>query len=300
MSKVTVVRFVILASIFLLPTPSIRADRNTTHYYRMRILGDAEANVEGIRERIQANSFICYSWGVQGNRRVLEVQSIGTKVKKGEDAVTGGTQSSHGVSFFADDNIKQVSIKYAPEVLQEFLRASFDVPLCELTIDNRKAESGRRILASENARKLLVDGTIQNAVLFHAHVDVLEQQWSAPTVVNSGQGWLIAGTLNYKRILENKNLVTCRVSGTCAKDVIDQPNAPILIKDVKYSISGSQTYDSQLGEWVSGKLKMVYSNRAVERNDLEIGSVVGVLTLELTSEDGPPTVFGDVTNAVDE
>lgn len=261
MSKVANVRVVILASLFLIPLHSIAADENDTHYYQLEILADAEINADGKPQRIRTDSSMSYSWSVKGNRRVLQVQSIETEVQKGEEPANGGRQSRAGISIFENGERRQVPIEGAPKGLQEFLKASFDVPLCEISVDDQKREVGRQILASSNAQQLLVDGTIQNAVLFHAPIEVSKNFWSAPCIVNAGQGRLIPGTLNYKWSLRNGNLRT--YTGTCVKDVIDDPNAPIIIRDTVYSVSGKQTYDVELGEWVSGRLKMGSSRNFV-------------------------------------
>jgi hypothetical protein len=154
------------------------------------------------------------------------------------------------------------------------------VPLCKIEVDNNDKEVKRTIVAGAGAKTLVDNGLIANAVLFHPAYFTDKDEWQSDAEISMGNGGFAKGKLTYKKVPGGKGGQAVKVTGTLSNDNFKQPGSPLVIKDVKYVVTGEQTYDSAVKEWVSGKLTLDVA-MTMTVDDKTVGTSKGTMIVTL-------------------
>jgi hypothetical protein len=99
--------------------------------------------------------------------------------------------------------------------------------------------------------------------------------------MSMGNGGFARGKLTYLKQANGKaGQTVVKVSGLLLNDSFKQPGTRLILKKVRYVVSGNQTYDHALREWISGKLSFKISY-LMEANDKLLGYTEGIILVVL-------------------
>jgi hypothetical protein len=234
------------------PAPAFAAERS--HSFKLRIVAVIDVETQGKNQKVDADTVLKYTWKQRGGERALHFDSALVKAKKDGDPFMDTFMSRARVTNTEAGKTTEVSLENAPGELKQMMQDSFGVPLCKLRVDETGKEVKREIVAGPGAKTLLEQGMIANARLFHPPFVPGKDEWSAATEVSMGNGGFAKGELTYKKGVRARGRQVVKVSGTLTNDGFKSPDTMLTFKNVKYVVSGEQTYDPSAGEWVSGKL----------------------------------------------
>ena len=203
------------------------------------------------------------------------------KASEGEKELMNSFMSRAKFVNTQNGQTQEVPFDQAPDELKSMLKDSFEVPLCKIEVDNNDKEVKRTIVAGAGAKTLVDNGLIANAVLFHPAYFTDKDEWQSDAEISMGNGGFAKGKLTYKKVPGGKGGQAVKVTGTLSNDNFKQPGSPLVIKDVKYVVTGEQTYDPAVKEWVSGKLTIDVSFQIVFEDDTKVSNKgTMVMTLE--------------------
>lgn len=132
----------------------------------------------------------------------------------------------------------------------------FGAPLAVIKLDPEGGEVGRRFMAGKGP--MADPAMVDNTRIFHPNFPRDRAAWDAPAVFPLGKGQKAKGTLHYvkRKPPGDGGPVFVDVSGVLA---VQGMLGKATIKSGTYKVSGTQTYDPALGEWVAGDLDVTMS-----------------------------------------
>jgi hypothetical protein len=212
----------------------------------------------GQDHKVEADAVIEYEWKRDGKVRTLVFHEMSART-----ALDGTERENTKMSRtgFEDANRgKTIKLEEAPDQLKKLLSNLFGTPVCELEVDAAGKELKRTILAEPGAAQIIEQGgMIANTLLFHPWYSTDTNEWQARMEIGTGQGGVAGGNVTYTKVTSGKGVQAVKVSGTLTTDGAKVPTG------LKYVVSGEQTYDISLGEWVAGKLTMDVTIDSPER-----------------------------------
>jgi hypothetical protein len=229
--------------------------------------------VNGTRQNVELHTEFDYTW--QKSARVRSLIANRVALKMGGRAPANTEMSRQKFVQIADGRRTEFTFADAPARLQALLKDSFDVPIIELQVDDAGGEISRKITTEPGARDILDDGILFNSLLFHPRTPPAETEWQADREMSMGNGTFVSGKLTFKKISDRPGSVFA-VSGILVNDRIQRPGTPIVMKDVRYVVTGEQTYDAAKKEWSSGNLKIEVSY-ALTADNKPLGTTTGTI-----------------------
>ena len=143
---------------------------------------------------------------------------------------------------------------------QQVLLASFEAPLCTLSLDEYGQELDGETTSVPGAEVALGAGIIPAARLFHAPFFEGRPSWTAPAELSMGAGRYARGELTYTVSSDREpnapNTVKVGVAGTL---VGEEGQADGEIQNAVYRVTGEQHFDTDLGHWKAGHLDVALS-----------------------------------------
>jgi len=264
-------------------TAAAPAAEQKLHFFRVKIVSDLEMTLQGQDKQVlKAESGLVYSWDRSTPYHVLKFKGVLVKADINGVPTIDTVMTREKLTITEQGRKSDVLATSAPPDLKTMLEGSFGVPICRRKFDQNGREVNRTIVAGPGAKKLIDNGVVANAIVFHAPFLLDEQEWDADNEVSLGNGGYAKGTLHYKKVTGGKGGQAVKVTGTLANDSFLQPGTPLTLKNARLVINGEQTYDTARHEWISGKLPIDLTYD-MSVNDKIIGSTKGsmVLTLEL-------------------
>jgi hypothetical protein len=255
-------------------------DKEGVHRFKVVIESGINMDVQGTKQKIDADTELKYTWKRSGPERTLNLDAVRVKVEKDGKPLMNTFMSRAKVVNTQEGKANEVPFNDAPADLKTLLRDSFDAALCKIEVDKSGKEVKRTMMAGPGAKTLVDNGMIANAQLFHAPFHADQDEWQADNEVSMGNGGYAKGKLTYKKVPGGKGGQAVQVSGILTSDAVKQPGTPLTVKDARYVVSGEQTYDPEQREWVSGKLKMGVSFQMAS-DDKPIGSAKGTMNVTL-------------------
>src|SRR5262249_50189593 len=159
---------VALVPVLLATRPAPAAEAKTAHSFRVTIASGLVMEVEGRKEKLDADSAFRYTLERRGREVTLLFEEIQTKARQDGRVLMNTTMSRAGLKNLTPGKENEVAFEDAPAKLQQMLRDSFGTPVCKLEVDGNGKELKRRIVAGAGARDLVHHGAVANALLFHA------------------------------------------------------------------------------------------------------------------------------------
>jgi hypothetical protein len=163
-----------------------------------------------------------------------------------------------------------------PEFL-EYIKERYSTPFCTLTVDGDGHALKQDIRKSEHPE--IEVGMAASYQLFHGRFCPTDNKWEEEA---SFQGTTpVKGVLSYVKQPPGKEptLVHVQVSGTMTT-MIPMEGNDLTISNL---VTGEQTYDTQMKQWVSGKLELKASSTQAPDATVK-GSVTGTMTLSMEME----------------
>lgn len=176
----------------------------------------------------------------------------------------------------------QLVISSAAEKFRDEYTATFEQPLCALTLDaDGKVEKVTMpdSLIAKSAETRDLAGNLQ---YFYPMFPLARAAWEQPRELTVGQDHL-TGTLKYeKRAASEKTpmLIPVAVTGTLTS-MLTGNNGDTLT--LTYTVTGEQTYDREARQWISGKHDLTFTSVAGAANKIH-GEYKGTLTVTLDDE----------------
>lgn len=254
-----------------------------TNQFKLKFAAEMTMEGGGRTDIISGGAGFQYTWKRAGKERTLILSEMSLKTTVGDQDFSDVKMSRAGM--FGIRNGKKVDLKYdeLPEPAQKKLRDTFDTPLCKLEVDERGKEVKRTILAGKGAQIVIETGVITNTMLLHPPYYTDRDEWEVEGVINDSQGDA-KGKLTYKKVAGGKGRQLVKVSGVLNADGM-KVNGMATIKDSKYVVTGTQTYDPDLKEWVEGKFDIDVTFAGVDDEKVVLNAKGKMkLTLELVAE----------------
>jgi len=266
---------------------SAAGDRETSRSFEVTIESQLDMTVQGAKQKIQADTGIRYTLVRRGREVTVVFDEVRVKATNNGAELMNTTMSADKFVTVNQGKVQEVRAADAPEELKKLLADSFGVPLCRILLDADGKETKRTIVAGPGAKSLLDNGLIAGARLFHVAFPPKDRRWEASSEVSMGNGGYARGVLTYEKTEALKPGQTpAKVSGTLTCERFSPPNSPVAVKDARYAVKGTQTYDSAAGEWTSGDLSLEISFD-LEADGKPTGSAKGVMQLKLKSLSKP-------------
>ena len=282
-------RFLLTSCIITLLTftylPVALADGNEgTFSYRIKISSQATGKTLNEPDMtIDGETIMGYTWKSRHLERTLTIDSLYVKVIQNGQEFVNAFMSRTRMTNTSKGETVVVNFENASEEQKRMLRNSFGVPVCKLLTDQRGKEIKRTLIAGPGAKGLIDDTIIANAVLLHPMFPGTQDQWQADSIVSMGSGGFARGKLTYRKQAKGsagQTRVNVSVSGTVTNDDFKRPGTSLTLKAVRYVVTGNQTYDTALREWVSGQLSFDISFQ-IEYNNMPMGSAKGKMQIVL-------------------
>jgi hypothetical protein len=238
---------------------SAPGDDQTQPSQKFRIVSENRVEVDfpGNPIKVTGEVDLSYSWTRRDRDRVLAFDSIRVKASKNGSESMNLFMSRSLVRNSESGKIIEMPFDQSPENVQQLLRDSFDVPICEIRVDEKGKELKRTIVAGQGAKRFVENGTITSAVLFHSVFERDKKEWQSDAEISMGNGGFAKGKLKYVKGSSNERGVICEVSGTLVNDEFKFAGMPLTCKNARYEVSGDQTYLPGMEEWVNGKMSIL-------------------------------------------
>jgi hypothetical protein len=160
---------------------------------------------------------------------------------------------------------------------QEMFAASYATNLCKIMLDANQNELGRQIL-SETGFATLADGNVNTLRLLHGPYHEGINHWQSVKRIPMTHGLIMDCPVEYTRTGDSGNEIN--VNGSFIKDEVNSPQEDLAVKKATCTLSGEETFDESIGEYISGQLKLQYKFQIFQQN-VQIGTMDGTTELSL-------------------
>lgn len=274
------------AGILALATGTARAQAGRAQPYELTTLSTQTLkHPDGKLEKLRSQVTLRYSWQVRKGQPTLVLHSLTEKhAVNGRETVSRRTTREGIRSQLAGGPVQQVTFTSAGPTLKQVLSETYDVPLYELQRNTEGALAPKSV-ARPGAEETIQQGFLAPALLVQAPPPAEDDksdmaEWKADTQLGFGRVGFAPGTLTYKVDGRTEADVRVRVSGDLVNtDGQIDPHAGHKLYDVKYGVTGEQTYSSKDKRWQSAKLSIATGYK-LTRDDKSTGHAQG--TIELT------------------
>ena len=262
-------------------------DKGIAHHFKVSIESKMAMDVQGGKQKVDADTELRYNWTQNGGERVLSLESSHVKVNIDGKTLMDVFMSGEEFRAIEGGKTNVVPIQQAPDGLKKLLQDAFSKPVCKLEVDPNGKETKRILLVGDAAKQLVDNGLIANPILFHPPFMREAGKWKAGAEMTMGNGGFARGQLDYQKATGSAAAKVVKVSGTLTNESVKQPNSPLAIKNAKYVVLGEETYDTVQKEWVSGKLAIDATFDMAE-GDKAIGGAAGTMVLNFTEVPSSP------------
>lgn len=259
---------------------------SATRWYKIRLNSKASMQMQGQTQQIDADTTVGYHRGGPDAQNRVDVGLDEINVKA---AVNGATQidsfqSKEKLVVVQEEQTQTVLAKDAEAPLQQMLQDTFGSPACRLTLDENGEIVHNESLLRPAAKSIEDQGIVANILFFHAPFTTDAKSWTSVRKVSMGNGGFVEGELTYSPKSNAGACYVVDVLGTLKNPRFQPAGTPLQLRDTAYEISGTQVYDTDLGDWVSGNLtaELKYDMFV---NDMPVGKVTGTIVLTLSQLD---------------
>ena len=263
------------------PFVAFSAGKEAAFSYQVKITSWITMKIQGSEMKLKAETIFGYTWKRSKRESTLIFDSSHVKAKQNGKELMDTFMSREKLKNISEGKTEIIRFEDAGEELKNMLRDSFGVPICKLVIDKTGKEIKRTMVAGPGAKTLIENGLIANALLFHAMFPQDKNQWQDFREISMGNNGYAGGKLTYLKQAGGKaDQTIVKVSGILLNDAFKQPGTRLTVKNARYVVSGNQTYDVVLREWIAGKLSIEVSF-LMETNNRPLGSAKGTILVDL-------------------
>ena len=241
------------------PDRQTRPREPMAHKYEVTLV--SRLTMQGVdvkAEAIEADTRFVYTWQCRPGERVLVLHSQGMKVVIDGRAQTEALMDRSRFRAKGRGKTTDVPFEKAPPQLRDMLRDSYETPLCRLAVDEDGNVASETVTAGPGAELAVKNGAIANCRLLHPPFPRGKRAWKAPATISMGSGSYASGQLTYKAgpaLAEGDaaGRIPVAVSGTLTGGGTVGPTE---VRNARYVVHGSQTFDPGRGHWVDGSLTL--------------------------------------------
>lgn len=154
---------------------------------------------------------------------------------------------------------------------QDAIAGAFATNLCKILLDANQNELGREII-SQAGFSLVKEGSVNSMRLMHGPYYRGLADWDGVKRIPMTKGLVLDCPLHYARAGRRGDDID--ISGTLSKPEVDSPESDVSMKDVLCKLSGEETYDESVGEYVSGKMTLSYHFQVLQ-GGVQVGTMDG-------------------------
>jgi len=257
-------------------------DRNSNNVFVMSI--DAEqigTNPSEEESLTTAQTELKYSWITGKNKAELIFHSMKASMQQdGQQTMNVFTSRDH---FELLQNGQQLSFDYdeANPNIQARMHDSFDTPMWELKLHKNGDEIRRKATTAPGAQQLL--SNITNATLFHVRFHPTLDEWESEKELQGGNLGVATGTFMYQKLQTDKESKKVEIEVT--GELTNEGSASYgEVKNAEYCVKGTQTYDLEMNDWVSGNLTIEIRYELYQHGEL-LADVEGTMMVVLRTEE---------------
>ena len=258
------------------------AERKTA--FKVTSTAKLAMSLPGQKQQIDGDTVLDYVWAKTDNQRELELKSLVVKVNTNGKPTMNSFMSREKFANTVDGKTEEIPYEDANDKLKSILKGAFGITLCTITVDKTGREVKRKVTDDPDAKLVIEQGMIANALIFHPPFVPGKGAWKSPAELSMGNGGFAKGELKYQPI-EGGDGNTVTVSGALVNASYAIPNNPLTIKDAKYVVTGEQTYDPKKREWVAGKFAITVTFSMTE-GDKPAATAKGKMALTLEEVPG--------------
>ena len=240
---------------------------------------------DGRVAKVRTETVLRYSWHVRNGQQTLVLNSLAEKRAINGQETSSTLTTREGIrTQEAGRQVQQVSFASASPTLKQVLSETYDVPLVQLQRD-AKGKLTNKSIAKPGAEETIQQGYLAPALLVQAPPpgDDDTAEWKSETQLGFGNIGFAPGALTYKANGRTEADVRVKVSGDLAnKDGKIDPHAGHKLYDVKYGVTGEQTYSTKDKQWQSAKLSIATGYKFT-RDDKATGHAQGTIELTMRS-----------------
>jgi hypothetical protein len=277
-SRFTPCFFIFFSSIVLAADPPKPAAETK---YELKLDAKAEINSMGNKTEMILDGSMRYAWRVEGTKRMLTFTGIEMKSVTGDKVRMSASLSREEFVDRSGPKPKVIKAAEAPEALRQMLEDCFGPVICTLELDKNGVEKTRKLSEKPGTQLIIENELIENVLFMHPPFFANDKSWTAKRSVSIGNG-LASGDLSYvPQTGGAPGEVIVKVTGTLKRDKYEEENI-FIARNIRYEVSGTETYSTEKNEWVSGKFSVNVSADA-ETKEKTTGSIKGVINMSLKS-----------------
>jgi hypothetical protein len=208
---------------------------------------------------------------------LLSIYSMELKMNQDGSATEDTLMTRDKIVQQAGDKTNVTFFDEMPPEQQAVFAAAFATNLCKITLDADQNEFGRQIY-SDRGYELFTDGNVNSVRLMHGPYYRGQDHWEGVKRIPMTKGLVLDCPLEYTRVSGSAGEVS--VSGTLMKSEADSPQEDFVIKNVSCELSGTETFDEAIGEYVAGKMTLQYQFQAFQKG-VQTATLAGKLDLTL-------------------
>ena len=259
-------------------------------WFKLQLDSKATMKMQGQTQQIDAHTTIGYHRAPGDEEKRIEVglDAINVKASVNGKVQIDSFQSKEKLVVIQGNQTQTVWAKDAEAPLQQMLSDTFDYPACVLIVDDEGEIAINESLLRPGAQSIEDQGIVANIVFFHAPFPAEKKSWNSTRRLSMGNGGFVEGELTYTTASQDGSVHTVNVSGTLQNPLFQPAGTQLLLRDTSYEIAGSQSYDTDLGDWVSGDLvaELQYD---MATNEMPVGNVTGTIGITLRQLDAAVT-----------
>jgi hypothetical protein len=226
-------------------------------YFKLSAQNHTDIQQGSTHQKIDANVELKYAHQKINDGIILTVYSLGMKMYQDGTLVED--------TLITRDKLVQGNVESSFEDLsseqQQMMTMSFATNLCKITLDANQNELGRQIL-SEIGFASINEGNVNTIRLMHGPYHSGQNDWQGVKRIPMTYGLVMDCPIDYARISADGNKIS--VNGSFTKDEVDSPQGGIAVKNVSCTVSGSETFDEKVGEYIAGELTLQYKFLAIQ------------------------------------
>ncbi len=245
-----------------------------TNSFKMKLVSQMTTDVLNQKMTMKGDTEVAYNWQSKGQERTLALDSVQIKVNMDGNEMMDLVSTREKLVIVQKGTTNILTAETAPNHVKKMLQHEFGTPLCRVELDRQGTEIKRQYLADKDARPQIVETMVANSLLFHPPYHPSAKEWSADKEISMGNGGFAKGKLTYTKPADGKSPYVVKVTGTLMNERFPQPGTPVTVKEARYVVTGEQTYDPALKEWVSGHHDIVVSHQ-LEAEGKIVGAAKG-------------------------
>ena len=247
------------------------AERRIPYTYTI-VQESTQSFVNGTAQKIDSRAEVDYTWAELGAARTLYLDRTFIKTAIDGKIQMHAEMSREAMTTFPDGQPKSISAATAPPELKAILEDTFGKPLYR--IDAAAKSNNTTVLATGEARELATEGVIGQASVFHPVIPPGQTEWETGAAMEFASEGVVRGKLRYQRI-PNERAGLHRVRGTLTNPHYAPPSGKVVMKNIRYEVTGEQTYDATTRVWIDGKLSINMTYDLAMPNGAKIGAATG-------------------------